>query len=44
MITDLPNECYYKHSDVKDAGEVTEEVVQQFVEDFKAGKLTKLSL
>jgi len=44
MITDLPNECFYKHPTVKDAASVTPDVVDQFVKDFKAGKLTKVSL
>merc|ERR1712093_335305 len=35
MITDLPNECYYKHPTVKDFGEITSECVTQFVQDYK---------
>jgi nucleoredoxin len=44
MITDLSNGCYYKHPTVKDFGEISSECVAQFVQDYKDGKLTKVSL
>lgn len=44
MITDLPNECYYKNPTVTDSANVTSDVIAQFVQDFKDGKLTKASL
>lgn len=44
MITDLPNECFYKHPTVADFANVTPDVIAQFVKDFKDGKLTKISL
>lgn len=44
MITDLPNECFYKHPTVTDFADITKECVAQFVQDYKDGKLTKVSL
>jgi nucleoredoxin len=44
MITDLDNECYYKHPTVKSVTDVTPEVVAKFAQDFKDGKLNKSTM